>query len=79
MRAVADLDAAETDEASLGPMVAKIDDETITMGELDREIEKLPPQVRAQFQDPSKKREFLEQYVMTRLLYDMGQRKNYDR
>jgi len=78
MRSYASLD--ETDEKdTTGPVVAKIDDRTITMGELDREIEQLPPQVRARYKDPARKLEFLRHYLLEELLYDMGKRKGYEK
>ena len=43
------------------------------MGEINAEIDKLPPWVKAKFKDdPRKKLEFFRQYVATELLYDKG-------
>ena len=78
MRAVSDIEA-EDDEVATGPVVAKIEEQSITMGQLDREIEKLPPALRSQYDDPSKKLDFLQQYVLQELLYDMGERKGYEK
>ena len=78
MRSVAELGGEKEKETAAGPVVAKIGERTITMGELDREIEKLPKQVQLQFRDRAKKGEFLKQYVFTELLYDMGKRKGYE-
>ncbi len=77
MQSFASLDEDAQEDAT-GPVVAKIDERTITMGQLDREIEKLPPQLQARYQDPAKKLEFLRQYLLEELLYDMGQRRGYN-
>jgi len=78
MRALSDLEAQEEQDTT-GPVVARIDDRSITMGQLDREIEKLPPPLRSQYEEPSKKIEFLRQYVLQELLFDMGRRKGYEK
>ncbi len=79
MRSLADVNAGREDASPTGPVVAKIGERTITMSELDRELDKMPPQIRSQYEDPAKKRELLEQFVMRELLYDMGARKGYER
>ncbi|HQO34471.1 MAG TPA: peptidyl-prolyl cis-trans isomerase [bacterium] len=79
MRSLADVNAKQEDTTPSGPVVAKIDERNITMSELDRELDKMPPQIRSQYEDPARKRQFLEQFVMSELLYDMGARKGYEK
>jgi len=62
-----------------GPVVAKIGEREITMGELEDEIDRLPAYRKREFSDENKKFEFLQQYVATELLYDTAQRRGLDR
>ncbi len=62
-----------------GPVVARIGQREITLGELNDQIEKLPPYMRSSFQEREKKVEFLKQYLATELMYDTAKRKGYDR
>jgi peptidyl-prolyl cis-trans isomerase C len=63
---------AKPDDKS--PVVAKIDDMTITMQALDSEIEKLPPNLQKEYEDPEKKLEFLKQMVSIELFYRAAKR-----
>ena len=62
-----------------GTVVAKIGDRAITLEDLENRIEKLPPYVRDQFQEPGQKLQFLKQYIATELFYDTAKRRGYDR
>ncbi|MFQ6091099.1 MAG: peptidyl-prolyl cis-trans isomerase [bacterium] len=62
-----------------GVVVAKIGDREITLEELEDRIERLPPYVREQLQDPEQKLTFLKQYIATELFYDTAKRRGYDR
>lgn len=61
-----------------GKTVAQIGDRRITMGELDNEIQKLPPKNQEQFRTDQKARlVFLRQYIQNELLLDMAKRAGY--
>lgn len=62
-----------------GAVIAKIGKRQITTGDLEFEINQLPPYVRSQFDDKSKKADFLKQYIATELFYDTAKRKGLDR
>ena len=62
-----------------GVVVARIRDREITMGELDGEIEKLPPSVQEQFKDREGKLKFLQGYLGSELLYHAALRKGLDK
>ncbi|MFQ5823685.1 MAG: hypothetical protein ACE5JB_06485 [bacterium] len=62
-----------------GAVIAKIGKKEITMGDLDHEINQLPPYMKSQISDKSKKIEFLKQYIATELLYDTAKRKGLDK
>ena len=69
----------EAVKATGGTAVAKIGERTITLEDLENRIEKLPPYVREQFQEPGQKLQFLKQYIATELFYDTAKRRGYDR
>jgi hypothetical protein len=60
-----------------GEVVAVIGDKKITQGDLDFEMEQLPPYLQAQLNTREKKLEFLKQQIARELLYDSAKRKNY--
>ena len=63
-----------------GKIVAQIGDRKITMGELDNEIQKLPPEEQKRFlYDDAVKLNFLRQYVGNKLMYQMAKRAGYDK
>jgi tetratricopeptide (TPR) repeat protein len=62
-----------------GAIIAKIGKRQITTGDLEFEINQLPPYVRSQFDDKTKKADFLKQYIATELFYDTAKRKGLDR
>jgi len=73
------IDTSQVRKARPGVVVAKIANRTVTQGDLDFEINQLPPYLRNQFTSKEKKLEFLKDYVATELLYDTARRKGLDR
>jgi len=61
-----------------GAVVAKIGNREITQGDLNFEIDQLPPAARDQFRSHDKKLEFLREFVATELLYDTAKRAGLD-
>jgi len=72
------LDQSEPEKKG-GAVVARIRDREITMGELEHEIEKLPPSVQDQFKDREAKLKFLQGYLGSELLYHAALRKGLDK
>ena len=69
----AGLDSEEKKKTATGEVVAQIGKNKIYMGEINAELDKLPPWVKAKYQEnPADKVEFLRQYVAIELLYDKG-------
>ncbi len=62
-----------------GEVVARIGSREITQGDLDFEIDQLPPTVREQFRSRDKKLEFLREFVASELLYDTAKRAELDK
>jgi len=62
-----------------GTVIAKIGDREITQGDLDFELQQLPPEIRSEYTSPEKKKEFLKRYIATELMYDTAKRKGLDR
>jgi TolA-binding protein len=62
-----------------GAVVAKIGDKEITQGDLDFEIEQLPPYLQSQMNSREGKIDFLRQYIAEELLYDSAKRKELDK
>ena len=58
-------------------IVAKIGDRNITMGEINKEIEKIP-MLADQFKEKNKKLEILGRYIAGELLYDSAKRRGLD-
>ncbi len=69
----------EVDEHKPGAVIATIGKKEITQGDLDFEIEQLPPYLQARFNSHKSKIEFLRQYLAEELLYDSAKRKNLDK
>ena len=69
----------EVKEHKPGAVVASIGNKEITQGDLDFEIEQLPPYLQSQFQSKESKIEFLRQYLAEELLYDSAKRKDLDK
>jgi len=62
-----------------GEVVAKIGNRTITLGDLNYEISRLPAYVRSGIKDRKSKLEFLKQYIAQELLYESARRKGLDK
>lgn len=72
--------AGEETRREPGKIVAQIEGRSITMGELDNEIQKLPPEEQKKYRDnPEAKLEFLRQYVNNELLFNMAKRADYQK
>lgn len=72
--------AGEETRQFTGKSVAQIGDRKITMGELNNEIQKLPPEAQKNLgSDDRDKLEFLRQYVQKELLYNLAKRSGYDK
>lgn len=67
---------AETKDNEI--IVAKIGDRNISMAELNREIEGLPPFIKDNYKDKPKKLDFLQQYITEELLFDSAKRRGLD-
>jgi len=73
------LDPSQVKKKRPGAVIARIGKREITQGDLDFELEQLPPSVRKQFRSREKKLEFLREYVATELLYDSAVRAGLDK
>jgi peptidyl-prolyl cis-trans isomerase C len=73
------LDSSQIRQKRPGAVVARIGDRDITQGDLDFELDQLPPSVRGQFTNKDKKLQFLNDYVATELLYDTAKRAELDK
>jgi tetratricopeptide (TPR) repeat protein len=62
-----------------GAVIAKIGKREISQGDLDFEIEQLPPYVQSQLNSKESKIEFLKQFLAEELLYDSAKRKELDK
>lgn len=72
--------AGEETRREPGKTVAQIEGRSITMGELDNEIQKLPTEEQKKYRDnPEAKLEFLRQYVNNELLFNMAKRADYQK
>ncbi len=73
------LDKSQVKESKPGAVLAKIGQRTITQGDLDYEISKLPTYLQEDFKNPKKKLEYLKQYILQELLYDSAKRQGLDK
>ncbi len=62
-----------------GAVVARISSREITQGDIDFELSQLPPAIRSQYNTKAKKLEFLNQYVLTELLYKSAKNMGLDK
>jgi len=62
-----------------GAVVARIGEREITQGDIDFELNQLPPSVRQHYTSKEKKVEFLNQYIMTELLYQSAKNMELDK
>lgn len=79
MEETALLDPTQAKESRPGTVVAKIGKREITSGDLEYEINQLPPYMKSQVTDKKDKLEFLKQYIATELLFDTAKRKGLDK
>ena len=68
----------ELQESKPGEILCTIGDKKITQGDLDFEINELPPYMKNQFTTKNQKLEFLKQKILQELLYDSAKRKGLD-
>ncbi len=73
------LDPSKVQKKRPGEVVARIGAREITQGDLDFELDQLPPSLREQLNDRNKKLEFLREYVATELLYDTAKRSGFEK
>lgn len=72
------INPGETRTSLPGTVIAKVGDWQITQGDLDAEIDNLPPTLQQEYQKKDKKLQFLQQMVATELMYKTAQRKGYE-
>lgn len=68
--------ASNDQPISGGDVVAKINGRPIFLHSINEAIDTLPEQMRGEFKDPNKKREFVQKYVADELLWEKGRRQN---
>ena len=59
-------------------VVARLGDRKITLSEVQSEIEKLPDELRGQFESPTQMLDFVSKYVTSELLYEAAKRRGFD-
>jgi tetratricopeptide (TPR) repeat protein len=72
------LNPSRVQQSRPGAVVARIGSREITLGDLNFEIDQLPPSAREQFRNQQTKLQFLREYVATELLYDTAKRAGLD-
>ena len=72
------LDPSQVQKSRPGAVVARIGSREITLGDLNFEIDQLPPSAREQFRNQETKLQFLREYIATELLYDTAKRAGLD-
>ena len=65
--------------AELSEAVAKVDDQAISVGDLQERINKQSPFVRAKYTTPDKKKEFLDSLIRFEVLANEAERRGYDK
>ena len=73
------LDESQKPKSKPGDVIAKIGDRSITTGDLEYEMNQLPPYVRDQLKTKDQKIEFLRNYIVQELLYDSAKRQGLDK
>lgn len=68
----------ETPEHKPGDVIAQVGDQQITQGDLDFEINLLPPYLQSQVKSRDQKLEYLQQIVAEQLLYDSAKREGLE-
>lgn len=61
-----------------GAVVARIGEREVTQGDIDFELNQLPPSVRQLYNSKEKKLEFLNQYLLTEVLYNSAKNMGLD-
>ena len=62
-----------------GAVIARIGSREITQGDIDFELSQLPPALRSQYNTKEKKLEFLNQYILTELVYKSAKNMGLDK
>ena len=73
------LDPAAVQKKRPGAVVARIGSREITQGDIDFELSQLPQTIRPQFNSKEKKLQFVNQYILTELLYKSAQNMGLDK
>lgn len=73
------LDPNDVRKKRPGAVIARIGKREITQGDLEFELNQMPPSVREQFNSREKKLQFLREYVATELMYDTAKRAGLDK
>ena len=71
--------ACRKGESKSGPVVARVGEETITADELKRRLDETSPFLRARYNTPERKREFLDNLIRNELLAQEAQRQCFDK
>ena len=73
------LDTSQVPKKRPGAVIARIGNREITQGDLDFEINRLPPTMRQDIRTRKDKLNFLREYIATELLYNDARRQGLDR
>lgn len=73
------LDESQKPQNHPGEVIARIGNKEITTGDLQYEINQLPPYIQTQMKNREDKIEFLKQYIAQELLYDSAKRQGLDK
>jgi peptidyl-prolyl cis-trans isomerase C len=60
-------------------VVATYGDQKLTLDEFGAEVEKLPPQIKPLLSAPDRRKQFLENYILSQLLVQEGEKKGLDK
>jgi peptidyl-prolyl cis-trans isomerase C len=71
--------SARTEPVDLRSAIARVDDQVITVGDIERQINRQPPFVRARYATMERKKELLHELVRLELMAKEAQRRGYDR
>ncbi len=73
------IDPSQVRPSRPGEVIARIGKKQFTSGDLEFEINQLPPYMKSQLSDRSRKIDFLKQYIATELLYDSAKRQGLEK
>jgi peptidyl-prolyl cis-trans isomerase C len=62
-----------------GEIVATFGDQQLTLDEFGAEVEKLPPQIKPLLSAPDRRKQFLENYILSQLLVEEGEKRGLDK